>query len=62
MIYIVRHRFFGTIQIESPYSATRNQVVKTLIFHHPEDVDNYIRNNVSAANLVKLEMETAEAG
>lgn len=37
-------------------------VYRNLLFHHVEDVDNYIRNNVRAINLTKLELEYAEVG
>jgi len=30
---------------------------KNILFHHLEDVDNYIRNNVKADGLIKLELE-----
>ena len=62
MKYILRYQYwqYGPITGGS-YSPTiqSNRVSKTLIFHNPGDVDNWIRNHVTAQTLIKLELEYA---
>jgi hypothetical protein len=60
MNILVRYSYweFGPIEGGS-YNPTIRSFLKTknLIFHHIEDVDNWLRNKVSARLLIKLEIE-----
>ena len=61
MKYILRHSFiqFLGMQQTGPYEYTQNStlICKNLLFHNIETMYNYIRLNVSAATLRKLEVE-----
>lgn len=66
MKYLLRYHYhvFSHItgSLESGLTQHMKPVYKLLLFHHSEDVDNYIRNNVSASTLIKLELDYAEVG
>lgn len=58
--YIVRHYYNTYSPMRSSftgYVVDTIPMVKNLLFHHLEDVDNYIRLHVTARNLIKLEIE-----
>lgn len=61
MKFLLRHSFNQFVSIEQKsayqYEQISRLMVKNLLFHHIEDVDNYIRLHVKAATLVKLEIE-----
>ncbi len=61
MKFILRYKYvqFVGMQQTGVYEYTSNSrlICKNLLFHNLEDMDNYIRNNVTAQTLRSLEVE-----
>lgn len=59
--YLLRYKFqvfsHMTGSIDVGLVQHMKPQIKNLIFHHPHDVDNYIRNNVTANSLLSLTLE-----
>lgn len=64
MIYILRYssHVFSHITgfMETGLIQHEKSLVKNLLFHHLEDVDNWIRNNVKASELNSLRLITLQ--